>query len=251
MRRAVIAFAFAFVLRPIDAFAEEERLGEEHATESAPLLSTSESRPGLLNDTAGVPNAMSGWAGLSARHTNRTTFGVGAMVSPLRRFAIGGTFTDLGAATAGAHVQLLEQGASGVDLTTRVEWRSRVSEDTGQQFFGGMVLGRSFGPAYAAINGGVAQGIGARQDVDYETGALLFVRAARVLRLGAEARVRGELVETYLTPEDDGRPVGVLAGGTLGVDLERVLFQALGGWSMPRGPYAQGPAVLGAATVSF
>ena len=245
MRRSVVVGFILYSVSPMTALAEEERV------EKMPEPSTSESRPGLLNDTAGVPNAVSGWAGLSGRYTRNATFDLAAMVSPLRRVAIGANSNDRGAASAGAHVQFLEQSTSGIDLTTSVRWRYLATELTGHQIFARAVVGRSFGPAYVAVNGGVAQGVGVRQDVDFETGALFFVRAARVLRVGAEARVKGELVETYVTVEDEGRPVDVLAGGTLGVDLERVLFQALGGWSMPRGPYPQGPAVLGAATVSF
>jgi hypothetical protein len=248
MRGSVLALAIGLVLlSPADAFADEER-----TTESAPPPSTSESRPGLLNDTAGVPNAMSGWAGLSgSRYAGHTGFDLSAMVSPLHRVAIGASTTERGTTSAGAHVQFLEQSTSGLDLTTSVRWRYLAGVETGHQLFARMVIGRSIGPAYAAVNGGIAQGMGARQDVDYETGALVFVRAARILRAGAEARVRGELVETYVTVEDEGRPVDVLAGGTFGVDLERVLVQALAGWSAPRGPLPAGPAVVGAATLSF
>jgi hypothetical protein len=243
----LVSYAFV-LLTPAVAFAEEPA-----TIEREPEPAPSESRPGLLNDTAGVPSALRGWGGLSGESgRRRTTFDLAAMVSPTRRIAIGANGNNHGAASAGAHVQFLEQPSAGIDLTTSVRWRMLATEGTGHQLFGRMVVGRAIGPTYVAVNGGIGQGVGARQDIDYEAGGLFFVRPVRMLRLGAEGRVRGELVETYLTPEDEGRPVEITGGATLGADLfDRVLVQALGGWLWPRGPLPAGPAVLGAATVSF
>lgn len=247
MRCSVVVASL--LLAPLPAFAEEE-----HGTEAPGPRATFESRPGVMTETAGVPAATRGWVTASggAASAGKLALDGSAMVSPIRRIAVAAGATSTTASPwAGAFVQFLEQDSAGIDLTTSVRWRGVAPEGTGQQVVGRIAVGRAFGPTYFAVNGGFGQGIGARQDVDYEGGALFFVRMARIVRVGAEARIRGEAVETYVTEEDTGRPVEAVGGGTLGVDLDRVLVQALGGWSMPRGPLAAGPAVLGAATLSF
>jgi hypothetical protein len=249
MRRALVVAIVLLV--PASARAEEER-----ASDRPPPPPASESRPGVANETAGVPAQASGWVNASggAAGGGRLALDGSAMVSPIRRVAIGAGVTSMTDTTtspwAGAFVQFLEQGSSGIDLTTSARWRAGGPEGA-QQLAGRLTVGRTLGPTYFAVNGGFGQGLGARQDVDYEGGGLFFVRLARIVRVGAEGRVRGEAVETYVTAEDTGRPVEVLGGATAGVDLDRVLVQALGGWAWPRGPLPAGPAVLGAATFSF
>lgn len=249
MHRALVAALVLCATRA--AHAEEER-----ASDRAPSPPASESRPGVANETAGVPAAASGWVSASGGATGggRLALDGSAMVSPFRRVAIGAGVTSMTDTTtspwAGAFVQFLEQGSAGIDLTTSARWRGAGPEGA-QQLAGRLTVGRALGPTYFAVNGGFGQGLGTRQDVDYEGGGLFFVRLARIVRVGAEGRVRGEAVETYVTAEDSGRPVEVLGGATAGVDLDRVLVQALGGWAWPRGPLPPGPAVLGAATFSF
>lgn len=233
------------------------RAEEAPASSTEAPASSSESRPAVLNETAGVASAMHGWAHASggAIGGGRLALDGAAMASPFRRLAVAAGVSTSSLATspwAGAYVQFLEQSSAGIDMTTSFRWRGVGPEDTGQQIMGRLAIGRAFGPAYLSLNGGVGQGIGgARRDVDYEAGGVFYVRVARIVRLGAEGRVRGEAQETFVTEEDAGRPIDVLGGAIAGLDFERFLFQALAGWSSPRGLTAPGPAVLGAATLAF
>ncbi len=67
-----------------------------------------------------------------------------------------------------------------------------------------------------------------------------------------QARVRRELAKTFITAEDEGRPVEVITGATAATAVDRTSFvQALGAWAWPRGPFGSGPTALLAAGFSF
>lgn len=170
---------------------------------------------------------------------------------PARLVADAASTGDAFSPSASLYAQALRQADVGFDLATAIRWRATTSELVGSELAARLLAGRAFGPAYVAVNAGVGQGVGLREDVDYEGGALAFVHVTRTLRLGGEARVRGELVDRFATAEDAGRPMDVLGGGTLGAELGPILVQGLGGWSLPRGPYGSGPAALANASFVF
>lgn len=254
---SLLSFSFAFAF----AFASSTALAEEGTTSASEPTTeraeAGESRPGVVNETAAVPRASSGYVSTSggAIGGGRLAFDGSAIVSPFRRIAIGaGADVATGAAASpwgGAYAQILEQASAGIDMTTAVRVRAVAPEGAGSEVAARLLVGRAFGPTYLALNGGIARSIGTRQDVDWDAGAMFYGRIARILRVGAEGRARGEAVETYVTAEDAGRPIEALAGATAGVDVDRVLFQTLAGFSWPRGTLAAGPAVLGSATVTF
>ncbi len=219
-----------------------------------------ESRPGVINETAALPQRYGGYVTAAGGGGASGPVGEGAaLFSFVSRFAVGaggGLMTaDEGrrgfSPWAGMFAQVLRQADVGLDLTASLRYRTVGPELTGSQVYGRLNAGRAFGPAYLAINGGVGQGLGLRSDVDYDAGSIFFVRVARIVRVGAEARVRGEAVDRLETAEDEGRPVEIVSGGVAGIEAKQVLVQALGGWSWPRGPLGSGPAALAAATFSF
>lgn len=227
---------------------------------------SAEVRPGVLNEAAALPGRFGGYGAVTGgvapdvRGRAAPLVEGAALFGLARRFAIGAGFASLppsseqgrsASPSVTVYAQPLSQEDVGLDVTTSVRYRTVGPELTGSQLAARVNVGRSLGPLYLAVNGGVGQGFGVRNDVDYEAGSLLFVRAARVLRIGAETRVRGEVADRYDTLEDKGRPIDVLAGSVVGVELDRVLVQGLGGWSWPRGPFASGPAALAAASFMF
>lgn len=222
-------------------------------------------RPGVFNESPLLPSEWRGWAQVSGGAMPDATGKSGpaaeaaALWTFVPRFALG---ASLGSTprpegerafvpAVALYGQLLTERTSGLDLTASARYRTLGPEVAGSQLLLRVNAGRSLGPAYAALNGAVGQGFGSRGDVDFEGGALAYVRVARIVRLGGEGRTRGELVDRYETAEDEGRPVEILTGGTFGVDLGPVLAQALGGWSWPRGPAASGPTALASASFSF
>lgn len=222
--------------------------------------SPSETRPGVLNETAALPQRHGGYVTAAGGGGASGPVGEGAaLFSFVSRFAVGAGGAMMTADEgrrgfspwAGMFAQILRQSDVGLDLTASVRYRTVGPELTGSQVYGRLNAGRAFGPAYLAINGGIGQGLGVRSDVDYDAGSIVFVRVARIVRVGAEARVRGEAMDRLETAEDEGRPVELISGGVLGLEARPVLVQALGGWSWPRGPLGSGPAALAAATFAF
>ncbi len=151
-----------------------------------------------------------------------------------------------------AHVQLLTQERSGVHATATLRYRTLGAELAGPSVDARLALGRTLGPLLLATNAMVGRGLGIRADVDVEAGAAATVQSARGLRVGAEGRIRGELHETFVTAEDVGRPVDIVAGAVAGVAIDANAYvQALGGWAWPRGPFGSGPSAVVAAGFAF
>jgi hypothetical protein len=265
LRAGVLCIAIA-CSAPAVASAQEARSDDVTEPSGREPPPASEARPGVLNEAAALPERFGGYVaatgGVVPDVQGRSSPAVegSALVSFADRFAASAGFSSLPSSSEGGrsaspslslYAQPLRQSDVGVDVTTSLRYRTVGPELAGSELAARVAVGRSLGPLHLAVNGGVGQGFGARSDVDFEAGSTLFVRASRVLRLGAEARARGELADRYETVENDGRPVDLLAGAVAGVELSRVLLQGLAGWSWPRGPFASGPAALAAASFTF
>lgn len=190
--------------------------GPEHA----PAPTTAALRPGLLVDDAAVSREVAT-----------------ILVTPSPAFA---TFA-----------RLLDRSTAGIDVVTIARLRTLGPELAGSQLSARALLLRSFGAARLSLEGAVGQAVGERTDVDFEAAAALVVRAAPMLRLGAEARARGEAEDRYETVEDLGRPVELATGALIGLDLGAVQVSALGGMAWPRGMLPSAPLAVVSTTFAF
>lgn len=275
---ALLVLMLSLTANASRARAEEGMASAERESAASDEVSA-RARPGVLNDAASLPSRYRGYVvargGMTAfRGSTALTSGLTAEGSGLFSFAprlavslgvasLSGAPDGTSSAAEGArsvtpwmavHAQLLarEPGASrGFDVTASIRYRTLGPEVAGSQVAGRVNVGYAAGPLHVVVNGTVGQALGERGDVDVESGSMLYVQTAHMLRLGAEARVRGELVDRYATAEDEGRPIEALTGAVVGLDLESALVQALAGWSWPRGPLPSSPAALASATLSF
>lgn len=149
------------------------------------------------------------------------------------------------------HLKTFSQSRALVDVTTSIRYDVLGPEGAGSQASLRAQVGRSFGRAYLAWSGTLGQAFGPRRDVDFESGSLLFMRVGDSARVGGEVRVRGELVERFVTVEDEGRPLEVVAGAALGLELRPLFARVLAGWSWPRGLLPAGPLCVGSTTLRF
>src|SRR3954469_18566758 len=99
----------------------------------------------------------------------------------------------------------LGQDVAGIDLSVALAFRSLGREDSGSEFSAGVLLARSLGAFSLSAAANVGKGVGARSDVDFDASSLAAVSLSPWVRLGAELRVRGELVDDLHTDEDVGR----------------------------------------------
>lgn len=160
---------------------------------------------------------------------------------------------DYGELSPGAAVrwQLLDQQSAPADLAATVQLRALGMEAAGPQVDARLGLGRSWDRVSASVAVQVGRGLLARQDVDFETAAQVGVRVGGVLRVGAEARLRTELVDVYETEEDHGRPYELIGGPTVSAELGPTVLQVLVGYRAPRGPWAAGAVAMGQLGIAF
>lgn len=149
------------------------------------------------------------------------------------------------------YLPLATQARLGVDVIGSLRYRALGSEYVSSQVDARLALLRSFGRFLVGAHGMVGRGALVRQDVDFEAGALAAVTVARGVRIGGEARVRGELEDRFATEEDEGRPFELLSGALVGATIGKVYVQTTGGWMVPRGIALPGPAAITTATLSF
>jgi len=156
-----------------------------------------------------------------------------------------------GQLSAGAELRwnALRQAETGMDLTASARVRTLGHEGTGAALDARLAVGRSVGPLDVVANAAVSKGFAGREDVDLEGSASATWRLPLGFRAGATARAHGELVDELKTAEDEGRPVGFLAGPTLAFRHERFEVQALAAWNSPRGSVT--PGMMGGAFVSL
>lgn len=250
------AVAFACALLHVAAAASAEEPGARSPAPAPPSTAPDPTSPGLLGEAPALSASTAARA--TPRLTAEGTLESGAMATVAPGVALstatqGSDAVGLPVApTVGASVQLLRQARAGLDATATVRYRALGPELAGPTVDARLAVGRTFGAVLLATNAVVSQGVGLRRDVDLEATATAAVRASSVVVVGAEARVRGEVTETYLTAEDVGRPLDVVAGATASVAVTRTGFvKSLAGWAWPRGPVPPGPAALVAAGVAF
>jgi hypothetical protein len=227
--RRVLAAAIALAwLAPAAATAQETRPAREadaHGLRAVDVTNPGLASPAVTWESSRVVAVTAGSSGSDA---------AGLPVAP----------------TFAAHVPLLTQDASGVRASATLRYRTFAAE-AGSSVDARLVVGREIGRLLVTTSALVGRGVGVRQDVDVEATTSATVRASSLLRLGAEARARGELAETFVTAEDEGRPVGLLGGATAMATRDDAYVQALAGWSWPRGALPPGPAAIVAAGFIF
>jgi hypothetical protein len=145
---------------------------------------------------------------------------------------------------------VVAQRDAGFDLVASVRQRAGASL-VGSELDARVSIGRREGALTLAADGMLRRAIGTRDDVDAQASATALVAIARALRIGAEARARGEVVEGIVAADDAGRPVEVLAGVAAGVTAGSVTLRTLAGFCWPRGPMPAGPAALAGASFVF
>jgi hypothetical protein len=146
--------------------------------------------------------------------------------------------------------QWLRQRDAGVDATASVAYRSLASEGTAA-VVARLAVSRSVGPVLLGCSAAVDHGVAPREDVDGEAAATAMVGITRDVRLGGEARLRTELVDSFKTIDDIGRPFEVVAGASGSVRDGNVVVHVLTGWDSPRGLLAPGPIAVIATTLDF
>jgi hypothetical protein len=199
--------------------------------------------PGVLRVSNGA------WADKSTPATIST----GAGWSPGAGLAVQMSAESAGAeAYPSLHVgyQWLRQREAGVNATASLGYRSLASEGTAA-VVARLALSRSVGPVLVGCSAAVDHGVLAREDVDGEAAATAMVGVARDVRLGGEARVRTELVDTFKTIDDIGRPLELVGGAAGSVRHGDVVVHVFAGWDSPRGLLAPGPIAVVATTWDF
>jgi hypothetical protein len=158
---------------------------------------------------------------------------------------------------------VLTHDAAGVDVATSVRLRTAGSSVIGSELDVRISLSRREGRLALIADGMVRRAVGTRDDVDAQgsMSALFKVGAANGgsprggelggLTVGAEGRVRGEVVDGVVAADDTGRPVEIVAGATAGVDVGRMRLRSLAGFCWPRGPAPAGAALLGGMSFTF
>lgn len=217
----------------------------------------------FLNDAAALPDTgtvrLSAGGGVLPGLTEQgATVAPGASAqalwTPLDRIALtAGASFDQGhlGALGGVRVQLLRQAQEGVDVQFAAGVRSVGYEGLGAAVDARLGVGRQFGALLLQANARIARAFGERDDADLEGSALAAWNFGDRWMLGLEARAHGELIDNTPTPEDDGRPVGMLGGAVAGVRLGALSLQAIAGAGLPRGPYAAGPMAMLRANYDF
>ncbi len=147
--------------------------------------------------------------------------------------------------------RLLSQDGAGIDVAVALAFRSIGREDAGSEFSAGVLLARSLGAFSVSAAANVGKGVGNRADIDFDAASLAGYAISSWARLGAELRVRGELVDDLRTPEDGGRNLDLLAGPALSLTRGPWSLDMLAGWQRPRGAAPDRPAAVVAAACSF
>ena len=219
-------------------------------------------RDTLLTEAAAVPGAgtvrVSAGGGLNqsddGADSSVTSLGASLLWSPLTNLALGvssqwqgGTFTP----AASVRWQLLSEAVAPVNLTALVRFRSVGMESTGSELDARLAFGRTLGRVGLTANVLVGKGLGRRGDVDFEASSLAAYRITSSFHTGVEGRVHLELVDEFKTPEDEGRPFGLVVGPTASYVWKGFQLQGLVGWSSPRGSAPTGVVAQALATFDF
>lgn len=213
---------------------------------------------GVLVEAAGIPGqgtlrvtAALGAGGTSPSGGAVTTAGMGLQwaVSPSLQLRAGAAWDRTGFAPAASlGWQVLSARSGPLDALVALELRALGWEGTGSELGVQLAVGQRFGPMSWMANLMVGQGLGPRSDVDLEGAVGAWVALGDRLRAGAEAQMRTELVDTFETSEDFGRPFELSAGPAAALELGPLELRALIGWRVPRGqlpPGAFGRLIVG------
>ncbi|WNG28955.1 hypothetical protein F0U62_36870 [Cystobacter fuscus] len=219
-------------------------------------------RDTLLTEAAAVPGAgtvrVSAGGGLDqsddGADSSVTSLGASLLWSPVTNLALGvssqwqgGSFTP----AASVRWQLLSEAVAPVNLTAFVRFRAVGMESTGSELDAKLAFGRTLGRVGLTGNVLVGKGLGHRGDVDFEASSLASYRLTSAFRTGIEGRVHFELVDEFKTPEDRGRPFGLVVGPTASYVWKGFQLQGLVGWSSPRGSAPTGVVAQALATFDF
>jgi hypothetical protein len=145
---------------------------------------------------------------------------------------------------------VLAQSTGGVDVVATVRQRA-LSSVVGSELDARASLARREGALSLVADGMLRRAIGTRDDVDAQASVTALVTLSRTVRVGAEGRARGEVVDGIVAADDTGRPVEVLAAAVASVTTGATTLGALAGFCWPRGPTPPGPALLGGASFAF
>lgn len=149
---------------------------------------------------------------------------------------------------------LVLQTDAGFAVSASVRQRqvgTTVAPVVGSEVDARLSVSRQTGRLTLVVDGMVRRAIGTRDDADALGGGRALIDVGHGLQIGAEGRIRGEIVEGIVAADDEGRPVEVITGAATSLDLRGVVLQGLGGFCWPRGPAPAGPAVLGGIAFAF
>jgi hypothetical protein len=147
-------------------------------------------------------------------------------------------------------VTIIGQPNAGIDVVAAVGERA-VAGVIGTEIDARVAFARREGRF--SVRGGALlhRAIGTRDDVDARATLSLCFAVTDAVRVGAEGRVRGEVVEGVIASDDLGRPIEVVSGAVAGVGAGPVSFDTIAGFAWPRGPTPPAPALMAGASFAF
>ena len=236
------------------------------ATLTAPSLARADAfsdRDSLLVDAAAVPHVgalrlSAGGGATSASSTSSAAsanLGAGIQYSLLPGFALGisGDFDGRQASPAAtARYQFLNQLDHGFNLSALARFKSVGFTASGTELEAGVNAGRRLGRFDVLGNGVVGKGLGGDAGTDVEGRLSTGWTLGESARLGLDARLRSELIDSSkLAAPPVGRDFDLMTGPTASVVIQGVQLQAFAGYAAPRHSYRAGPAALGSVSIDF